>query len=299
MQTTQEIALCSFCGRIVTQFEPRYHCMSCVNYDLCSGCQKEAQPSNGHTKDHKLYQLKVGVSLQNGFPLVGGGTPLQYAPGEPHPFWGRMITEKKTPSDRFERLIDSIHYSISHAHEPRSGNFEPEKVSYIMALLGYHERDNIFHLFITSSMQNPHGLAWSDQQTLLIYQICGWDSQQGTRSHEQQMNSVPVEHRQTFTPVEGGMPLLTRSGLRDMIIMEALADPQRFCGRFNDLLSVANTEQTPLIGEGGYRFPDGPIGLKCWPMRPDREAEATRSKMREIARAVIESNWNAIFAHMG
>jgi len=301
MATSQtESHQCSSCGRIVSQLEPRYHCMSCVNYDLCSFCQSQGRPSQGHTEDHKVYQrFQVGVSSEEGFPLVGGGTVVQYPPGEPNPFWGRMITENKRPSDRFRRLIDSIHNSVSRTREPKSGNFEPEKASYIMALLGYRGHDNIFHLFLNSSIQNPRGLAWSDEQTFQIYKHCGWDYQQGTRSHEQQIASVPMEHQGTFTPADGGMPLLTRAGLRDMIIMEALADPQVFCQRFNRLLSVTNTLQTPLMDlEDNYRFPDGDIESNCWPISPDREAVVTRSTMQKTATTAIETNWHPIFVHM-
>lgn len=299
METAEtEFHQCSSCNRYVPQHEPRYHCMSCVNYDLCASCQRDAQPSRGHTEGHVVYQrIQVGVSSPNGFPLVADPTAPQY-PGSPHPFWDRMITENKRPSDRFKRLIDSIHNSISLTREPRSGDFEPEKASYIMALLCYPEQDNIFYLFQNSSTQNPHGLAWSDYQTLLIYRQCGWDYQEGTRNLEQQIRSVPEEHRETFRPVEHGMPLLTRTGLRDMIVTEALANPQDFCQRFNHLLSVINGPQTALIDlEDRYRFPAGPIGSDCWPMSPDREAVATRSMMQETARAAIEINRH-LYGHM-
>ncbi|RPB00688.1 hypothetical protein L873DRAFT_1788857 [Choiromyces venosus 120613-1] len=280
-----EVYNCKFCGQSIHYHEPRYHCISCVDYNLCASCKRNGQFSGGHTNDHIYQRIQAGVSTSSGFPLVGSGTVLQY-PGLPNPFWDRMIMENRAASDRFRRLIDSIHHFISWTRVPQTGNLEPEKASYIVALLDYPEEDNIFHLFLTHSRQNRHGLVWSDYQTLLIYQRCGWEYQQGTRDHQQQIASVQPEFQLNFTPVEGGMPLLTRRGLVDMMVTEALADPQVFRERFNALLRKINGSQRALRDlQEQYEFPTEPIGSNCWPVSPDQEAVETRAIIQKEARA--------------
>ncbi|PWW77363.1 hypothetical protein C7212DRAFT_362340 [Tuber magnatum] len=279
---------CNFCRRFIPQHEPRFHCMSCVDYNLCASCRRNAQFSGGHTEDHIYQLIQTGVSASNGFPPVGGSAVLQYT-GPPNPFWDRVITENRTASDRFRRLIDSIHNFISWTREPRSGNLEPEKASHIMALLEYPDHDNIFHLFLTHSTQHPHGLAWSDYQTLRIYQTCGWGYQEGPRDHNRQITSVLPQYQESLTSAEQFMPLLTRAGFRDMIVTEALADPVVFRERFNILLYRINGSQRVLRDlEDGRLFPAGPIESNCWPLSPDAEAVETRARMQRTARAAIE-----------
>jgi hypothetical protein len=196
-----------------------------------------------------------------------------------------VIKENKTPSDRFRRLINSIHNFVSWTHEPPSGNLEPEKASYIMTILNPPDQDNIFNLFLTHSTRHPEGLAWSDFQTLLICRNFGWEYQKSTRDHNQQTASVPPHYREKFNPVDHCMPLLTPDGLRDMVVMEALADPLGFPKRFNNLLSIINGSQRVLADlEDSSTFPAGPIEENCWPLSPDAEAVSTRAMMQKAAR---------------
>ncbi|KAG0639026.1 hypothetical protein HOY80DRAFT_1076088 [Tuber brumale] len=282
-----EVHLCNGCQDPIPQNGPRYHCMSCVNYNLCATCQGSARLSGGHRDDHIYQHIQDGVSAPSGFPLVGGGTALQYT-GSQHPFWDRLIKENKTASDRFGRLINSIHYSISRNCEPQSSNLEPEKASYIMTLLGFPDQDNIFNLFLTRSTRHPQGLAWSDFQTLRIYKTCGWEYQKSTRDHSEQTKSVPPEYREIFKPVDDSMPLLTRTGLRAMVVMETLANPQGFPERFNALLYTINESQGALKDlDDNSPFPVGPIPENCWPLSADAVAVSRRAVMQKTAREAI------------
>ncbi|KAH8151817.1 uncharacterized protein LAJ45_03808 [Morchella importuna] len=172
------------------------------------------------------------------------------------------------------RLAAAIFEDIDNADDrviwpvfPRNtDHFEPEKCTLVMHLLQFYDQHNIFQRIYDEGKANGKGIAWSDAQVAHMYDNHCWEYRLGQR--------------------EGGgyfMPVLTRNGFLQMLMSEALVDPEGFSVRLNGLLVSVGGLKDPLTRHYFH------VERESWPSVPDDSMVQQKNEVLGMVEDAIEA----------
>ncbi|KAK3898280.1 hypothetical protein C8A05DRAFT_19104 [Staphylotrichum tortipilum] len=304
-----QYAHCDGCRQVIPFERPRVRCLDCPDYDSCGDCQVTQTFSGNHTVEHRYEVLLRGQPTTTP-PYNPSGQPSQPAAppaGSPEAYWGMLITPSKTASPMFSRLIAAIFARFA---TPSADVLQPNEFCALMAAAGHTSAD--FPLLnnppanMTPASMSPTDLTSLDAWLISWYRASQLEHRTSTRQfpappppapqpfngrfrlRDQLLAAVTNPTIPAFT-IPNGMPLLTRRGLEQYFVYQAVHNPDDLFTRINNLLGSAGAP--PLVdGATGRPFDVRSVPRGCLPPMPDAQQQrAQRAAEAAHAQDLLEA----------
>ncbi|KAH0613432.1 uncharacterized protein H6S33_005318 [Morchella sextelata] len=246
----------------------RINSFSSINSQSSMESQSSYDSSNSNNSQAS-YDPQPSYNTQHSYNLQPPYNP-QAVYGEPHEY----MINGRTAAPKLIRLAAAIFEDIDNADasvvwpvfQRRTDHFEPEKCAFVMHLLQFYAQYNVFQRIYDEGQANGNGVAWSDAQVAHMYDNYGWEYRLGQREGTRY-----------------SMPMLTKNGFLQMLMCEALVDPEGFSARLNGLLESVGGLEDPLTGDCFH------IERESWPSMPDDAVVQQRNGILRMVEDTIEA----------
>ncbi|KAI5851740.1 hypothetical protein DFP73DRAFT_167489 [Morchella snyderi] len=220
--------------------------------------------SSGSNNSQASYDPQPSYNTQHSYNLQP-----QAVYGEPHNYMinGRTAAPKliRLAAAIFEDIDDADASVVWPVFQRHTDHFEPEKCALVMHLLQFYAQYNVFQRIYDEGQANGNGVTWSDAQVAHMYDKYGWEYRLGQREGTR------------YT-----MPVLTKHGFLQMLMCEALVDPEGFSARLNGLLESVGGLEDPLTRDCFH------IERESWPSMPDDGMVQQRNEILGMVEDTIE-----------